>query len=484
MAVGTMLLWCFISILFFEKLEANNGLGWDGYRYADIATYLFNSSELDSYTIMRILPSLIVHIIFSIFSIAFTPSNIILAFEILNTTLLCISIVLTLEIFNHFKLSDAKKALGLVLVFGSYGCLNFPFYYPVMTDTAGFVISIAIFYFFLKRQTLNLWLMGIIATFTWPIALLQVLALLFFNETNVEFKALKKRENIILFIAGFLWGCGLAYYFLIVQGERDNMKFTLPIDENLLWLSMLSVGFTSAVFSMLIANKTFFEIAHWKHFFSFKNIIASLSILVLLVALLSSLTLPKAGDNSFYFQMKFVVCGAAKPFIIIASATNFFGVALLLAIVFWKDVIATAGKFGLGFCGVIVLTMLVIGLQTDIRRFGHIFSWIAIVTTIALKDKKLPPALYIAVALMNFGFSKIWLKVNTGEPYSINPDGTVGMPLQKFYMNLGAWMSADMWQLLALATLVSFLLLLLLKNTGKISAKSNKHLKTGIKKSY
>lgn len=480
-SVAAMLIWCLVSILFFEKLTANNGLGWDGARYANIAANLFNSSELDTYTIMRILPSLLVHIVFSVCGIEFSSPNIILAFEILNSILLCTSVFLTLKIFEHFQLSNAKKALGLVLVLGTYATLNFPFYYTVMTDTAGFTIAIAALYFFLKNEHLNLWLLGLIAAFTWPVALLQILALLFFNQSQVSYQPMNHIGKIILFACGCFWGCAASYYFIVVQQETNDMAYTLPIDKSLLWLSIPSVGVTAGLLCLMLSNKTFWKWSYWRQFFTALNILTPFALVAIVIFLVKSLALKESGYAGAYFLMKGVIYGAAKPFIILVSSVNYFGVAVLIAVVFGKEFLAASGKLGLGFCLAIVVNMLAVGLRSEVRVMSNIFPWLALISAIALKDKKIRPSFYFAATLLNLLFSKIWMKVNTGESSSINADGTIGFPEQKFFMNLGAWMSSEVYCWLSIAVIGSLILLWTLKlpNLSKSKAlmkKSNTKL--------
>ncbi len=469
-AVSVMFFWCAASILFFEKLEANNGLGWDGARYADIATHLFNSNELDSYTIMRILPSLLVHYIFTAFGIEFSPQNIVLGFEILNTTLLCISVFLTLGIFEHYQFSNAKKALGLTLVFCSYASLNFPFYYTVMTDTAGFTIAISAFYFFIKQQTWGLRILGFAAAFTWPIALLQVLALLFFNQHSVTFKPLSKLGYVTLFAIGFAWGYGLSFFFLVLKGETNDMAYTLPIDTNLLWLSIPSIGILSGLAALLLGNKTFFECSYWKKHFTIQQIFFPVILLVLVVLMVKSIELKQSGYASAYFLLKGVIYAAAKPFMVLVSSVNYFGVAVLVAILLGKETISTAGKLGLGFCAAIVINLLAVGMRSEVRIISNVFPWLALLVAIALKDKKLPAMFYAAVLLLNIFFSKIWLKVNTPEKPTMNADGTIGMPQQKFFMNLGSWMSSEVWLMLLIATTCAFIALYICLHQPKLKA--------------
>jgi hypothetical protein len=464
-AVLLMLAWCVIRIFFFEKLEANHGLGWDGARYADIATHLFQSEELDAYTIMRLLPSCLVHIFFSAAGIAFTPQNIMLAFQFLNTLLLCLSVYLTLKIFEHHQLSEAKKVLGLVLVFCTYATLNFPFYYTVMTDTAGFSIAIAALYFFTKGERLNLWLLGWIAAFTWPVALLQVLALLFFHQKQAVHLPFSQKELAVLFLSGFAWGFGATYYFVVMRGETNDMPFTLPIDKDLLWLSMTSVGMTAGCVALLLGNRTFFSWNYWKSFFDVKNILPPLTLLLLVAILISSIKVKPSGYASAYYLLKGIIYAAAKPFIAIVSSVNYFGAAILIALIFGKETISTAGRLGLGFAGAMVANLLAVGLRSEARIISNVFPWLAILATLALKDKKLSAPFYIIVFLLNLLYSKVWLKVNTPGPWSINADGTVGMPQQKFFMNLGPWMSTEVWQWLTVVVLLSFIILMMAKKT-------------------
>src|SRR5438270_513521 len=90
--------------IFVPQLPANNGLGWDGYRYYLLTVDGLKSNVLDSYLVLRIFPSLLLHSLFAVFHIAFTPETVILAFKIMSSVLIAISAWIVKRIFDQYKL--------------------------------------------------------------------------------------------------------------------------------------------------------------------------------------------------------------------------------------------------------------------------------------------------------------------------------------------------------------------------------------------
>jgi len=164
--------------IFTPQLPANEGLGWDGFGYYQMAVDGFHSPTLNTLMAFRLFPSLLIHAILGMAGIAFTPAHVILAFKIMNTMLIGLSAMMVRGIFNNYKMDFISQLTGFALIFLNYGVLNFTYYYPVMTDTPAFALSVAIFYFFLLGESLNIFLAGLIGAFTWPILFPMAAALI------------------------------------------------------------------------------------------------------------------------------------------------------------------------------------------------------------------------------------------------------------------------------------------------------------------
>src|SRR5436190_23654743 len=87
-----------------EQVKANDGLGWDGVRFARYATEgpkaLFDR-EINSYYVQRVGPSLLVHGIIRVLDQPFDPVTIRSVFVGLNLVLLTAAIFMLSDIARH-----------------------------------------------------------------------------------------------------------------------------------------------------------------------------------------------------------------------------------------------------------------------------------------------------------------------------------------------------------------------------------------------
>jgi hypothetical protein len=125
---ASIVLFYLASFRYAEKLQANQGLGWDGYRYANVAQYLHESKELDAYLIMRVIPSAWVHLVFKWLEIDFSPSNIIKGFEYINLIAILIGVFFTQKTMRLLNVQNRIQWFGVTLLILNYGLLKFVVY--------------------------------------------------------------------------------------------------------------------------------------------------------------------------------------------------------------------------------------------------------------------------------------------------------------------------------------------------------------------
>ncbi len=210
--------------IFVPQLPANNGLGWDGYRYYMLAVDGLQSDVLDSYLAFRIFPSLLCHIFFKVFSISFSPAHVILFFKIMSAFLIGCSAWMVKKIFEQYKLDAVSQLTGFALIFLNYGVMYFTYYYPVMTDIPAFFLSIALFYFFVRGELMNIFLTGLIGAFTWPVLFVMAIALLLFPKSENEFIPLKKGGWIAMGVLSFAYAMFMSWYLLFKQAEKADIS--------------------------------------------------------------------------------------------------------------------------------------------------------------------------------------------------------------------------------------------------------------------
>jgi len=69
--------------------------------------------------------------------------------------------------------------------------------------------------------------------------------------------------------------------------------------------------------------------------------------------------------------------------------------------------------------------------------------------------------MFAPAIIFNIVSSKIWLKIGDVNNSGFNADGTIAFPYQKFFMNLGPWISTQMWLLFCVVCALTLLIQLL-----------------------
>jgi hypothetical protein len=444
--------------MFWPQLQANSGLGWDGYRYYLLTVDGINSNILDSYYIMRFFPSLLVHTIFKICSIEFTPANVILGFKVMHTILLTLAAVMAKGIFTHFKLRPISQVIGFVLLFFNYGALNFTYFYPVMTDTPAFFLSVAAFYFFVRGELLNLALIALIGAFTWPVITVMAIALLIFPNYPVEYKPLPTKFKLGLGFVAAAYALAMGWYLIIGNGEKADLQFVLPLKEDFLPVSFFYVALLFLFMPWLLNNKTFLSIDYIKTAFNPNRIFAIVMVMVLFLVLRGSISFNQSSEYvTLYHQVKIhLVYAFVRPLITIFSHFNYWGVIMVLVIIFWGRFSAFVTTFGLGMAGVLFLNVAFFGMKPESRALVHFFPWLMILMALFLDKFEFHKSFYAFIILVNAIMGKLWLVFNDNDA-AINPDGTIGGPAQWFYMHLGIWMTEKVWMALCVATILTII---------------------------
>lgn len=456
---GLVVLIC-IWRIFVPQLSANAGLGWDGYKYYLMTVDGLQSSILDSYYILRIFPCLLIHVLFKLFHLSFTPEHVILAFKIMATVLLGGSAWLVKKIFEHYHLSGVAQLTGFVLVFLNYAVLNFTYYYPVMTDASTFFLSVALFYFFIKGELLNIMLVGLIGAFTWPIILPMAAALLMFPKVKNDFVPVPAIATIALGILCAVTALALGWYFVLLKGEKADELYTLPISKGMIPVTFLYLGIVYFFIVKVICNRNFFDIKYLYSQINGNRIFGLAALLVTFALIRSSLNVTAPSQYlSFYTQIKAsIVYTFQRPLIGIVSHFNYFGAVMLLLIIFWRRIAAFITTFGLGVAGSVFFSLFLYITLAESRRLIHLFPWLMILVSLFIGQYQFNKIFYILLFIINFAAAKLWLFFDYSNA-PILPDGTIDFPSQWFFMHLGRWMTEYTWVSLCLALGISLLLL-------------------------
>ena len=449
--------------MFVPQLPANDGLGWDGYRYYSITLDGIHSNVLDSYLVFRIFPCVLIHSILKILSISIDPPHVILAFKIMNSVMIGLSAVMVKRIFSYYKLSDISQLIGFILVFMNYGVLNFTFYYPVMTDTPTYCLSIALFYFYVRGELLNVFLIGLIGAFTWPVLFAMALALLLFPNKKVEFMPINKWFQYTLCVLSFGYAILMSWYIIYVRKDNLEMAYSLPISREMLPVTFLGIGFLFFFMPFLLGNKTFFSLQYYKSLLNGNRIFAAISLLILFFIVRGSLHVSATDYMTPYNLIKIhLIFAFARPLTTVVNHFNYFGVGILLVFIFWRQFAAFVSTFGLGVAASVFVNLVFFSMKPESRAQVHNMPWLLILTALYIGQFKFSKIFYALIIIINLIAAKLWLFFDYN--YYNNPslpDGTIGFPDQWFFMNLGMWMTESVWFWGLIITAVCLLVLIL-----------------------
>ena len=159
-----------------------DGYGWDGsVYYKDIVLNgwdQYTSGNISQYHTHRMLPFLITHYVMKAFSLPFSPAEVMLVSSIINTTLLFIAVCFFFGISRTMGWNRKTEALIFSFAFFNFHVLKFMGYCPVMTDMPAFTLSMALAFFFIRKNKPGLIVTGLTSILVFPLLSLMALLLL------------------------------------------------------------------------------------------------------------------------------------------------------------------------------------------------------------------------------------------------------------------------------------------------------------------
>lgn len=481
-----MLLIGVANIFWAEKLEINQGFGWDGMNYAAWAKDFHRTvlvERVPDYYVKRILPSALVHYGSRLVAAPFFPDakrdailnedrNIVLSFDLYNLLLLLVAVSTWGLIANELKIQDRGKWFGFCFLFLNYAILKNNFYHSVLTDTSAFTLGLLMFYFFLTNKPIGLWITIFLGGFTWP-SIPYMGALLFVfpyqkasaGELRSPVTSPSRKWPLLL----TLIVCGLAlimfgYLRLNLARLLSEMTQMLRVDGPLFYLSIaaviayLFIGLKPAVSDPRLFNpRSIFGAMRWSRV---GIIVLTFVLLQVIFHRLASGQELTGGWGGAWRLMEYIFLSAlTEPFIFLVAHTLYYGPVVLLLIFFWKPFCESIQEYGIGLRLFVILNFfLSIAPQS---RYQINAITVFVILLVRLLDRSfLKKQSFIFWILLSLLYSKVWYTFNTAPQVD---DGTIDIllrfPLQHYFTNSGPWMSPQMYLIQGSIVLVTAILL-------------------------
>lgn len=440
-----------------EHIQAGNGVGWDGQRYAEWLRQsifeIISGHRLDSFSSQRIVPSLIINFFTHWFGVSVISSGTAVhAFYIYNCIILSISALFLWLISKHFQWNQQIFFLAFSACYLNFAILKFSTFYPVLTDCSAMTMGIIIFYCYLKNKILLLSAATIFASFIYPSMLYTSLPLILFgiNMNNVSINlTYEKLNSLTAKLIGF---CAIfSIIYLVFFGDH-----LLPNGDMQINVLKLPLTILCTFLYLFLSLRSLIEWSFLKRILSCTNfyrmIIATITFLFvkILILLISN---GHASVNVAFQIWVTLLTSVVNPFVNIVSHVNYYGPLLLLTIFFWREICLLIKKMGLGMM-LFIMVFVIMGLESESRHLINAWPVFVCLTCEILKGYKLTWRITYSIIVLSLILSRFWLKINIAPWDSLHSSNFLDFPMQMYFMTQGPWLSNKMYFLLLFITLI------------------------------
>lgn len=439
-----MLTWGAWYMVHGEKIEENQGLGWDGKMYAAIAAEFesfMTKGTLDRYYYKRSLPSAVVHYAHKVSGIEFTIESVIKVFSVLNLTLILGAMLLWHSILEIKAISFWNRVVAFLGIFGSYAMVKVNFYYPVLTDTSALFIATWMLYAYVKQNNWALFFATIAGTFTFPTLFITGTLLLLFQENE---KGVNEEEPA--WVKYYIpWvGSGLFLCFFL-YAHFFHREIDRPTASWLIWpsiaLAVIYTFLTGRVFKWAWALKQL------KHI----NLRWLITIGVFYLAATSFVFWFAASRVFTFFEFvnAFIQRTAFAPLAFLEAHVTYYGPIVMLIILFRKRFLEVLYQQQAGFVFVVFLNIL-FAINPVSRHLIGALPFFAYVLCLVLEKEKLNAWFYGIFVVLTLAFSRFWFTINTA-PFT---GDYLAYPDQRYFMADGQYTSLRSYIIQGLAALI------------------------------
>ena len=473
--------WCLLSFIFIPIIPVASGFGWDGVFYGKVAMNFGNmAGSIDSYHANRIFPGVMIHYLLRIFYSPLSLKAVLTGYRIYNIVILTGAAGLWVLISKRLALSNFAGWLGFCALFINYPLLNLHFYYPALTDGTAFLLGFAMLYAYLEKKDILLLAVTMLAFFCWPAGIIAGFILYLYSDAGRVSEYYKRKNTpvpvILLLLSPFLGFIILNFtgeikHLIVLLGLDGRLcaKFKNPgsydhVNLNYLINSGIIAVYLVFVFRAVLKNLDLLKFAGYnlKKRALFKLLAVALILAVLVYAKGKIYAPGLATITPFaYFASYFMGLNVRFPFQFLVGQITYWGPAIILFLLFFKDIAAQLQKAELPLLLVFLYAVL-FSINSEGRPIISFYPFLVVILLqgidlSALRNRKLFVICFVAVSLF---YSKIWFPAHL--PASVFPDSIWTdldkFPMQGYFMNFALFANAKMfWAHAAAAAVFSTL---------------------------
>ena len=466
--IGIGILAILITVLFTynffegERIQMNDGLGWDGTIYAKWAQTdtieLLKSDDISDYYVNRLLPSIVVHnVTKSLGYDVSTNIGVINAFYIYNTLILLAAFFFLYKISRHLQWNAPTFLIVTAGIFFNYAVLKNMSYNPTLTDMTALSLSVITLYFWLTKRLFFYVITSLMACFVWPSFVYFFIPLLFFWQYKNPQDPLLKLEGFpkkASYTIAFALAAGTAFVTLILFFFTD---FRLPSMTNQLNVKPLLITVPLYVGYLYFGLRKFtdpfwafnaLKRANWRYVLM---AIIAFVFVKLIVYLISN------GQAGPLEPAKYIALiaqgGMVNPLTNVVAHIGHYGPIVVLAILLWGRVSEHVRMLNPGLAAFFCLNIY-LSIGTESRQFIPFIPVLAVFCGIILNKMNIDWFTAWSFTIISLILSRFWFEINVGIPWD---DRFLEFPLQMLFMYSGPWMSDQMYLVFLGFSVITFI---------------------------
>ena len=472
--------WIFPDIMPFHQ-----GFAFEGYTIykpmaKDVHEYLI-AHRMNSYSIQRIFPYVLLHFTFKILGIPFTDSNMIFFFQVLQLGVALIIIYIWDKLSKHLTIGLPGQWIGYLSLLVNFATLKLDFYVPFTYDRLAMASGLISFYCYFTHRPLGLFINAIIALTIWPTALLFNLLMLLVPVTE-PVPETRNPWLSRLWAAGITGAvCGLFILVIYIKHIPDS-QYLAPAIRPLLPLSILIIGIYLAYTQTTLAQKLF---PGWQEIIprvtqllrprlSWLYVLGLLGAYFFLTRYLGDPTHPYLTPQQFAINLTY---GALqRPAQSLVFHVLYYGLPFMFIALFWQQTLQMVTRLGLG-TGLLFMAVLIQAVNNETRQMANVIPLLTVLAALVADGLNPRPRVVAVTAIIATFLSKAWVvslnyfDPNYGKPGDIYPmlnfeqGNFLKWPQQAYFMSFGPWTATPYLIIQTVAVLLSFYIIYTIWNT-------------------
>lgn len=454
-----------------DLIPVHGGYGWDGQKYGMYTQYWHQAVEQKAINRFRMQRMLMPAILAKFLHKDGKPvqnEQVIQAYKIGNIISISVSIILFVLIAIKMKWSIPQLVIGFASAFYSFSVLKMSMYYPVLGDLPAMAFGWLAVFMWVHHYRLGLLATILVGCFTAPTMFLFS-TLLIFPREKVDVPNIPKwifpALLSVIFLSVWAWS-----WLYASENFLHPPSFSQPVQTQWLWLSLpIAIAWIALVGTLVprltipLIKKIFLSNWLW-----ILILIGGLAGVRWLILYWSGTEMPPQSISG-YIQLILAQSVTHPGSFIVAHAVYYPGL-LLLTLIAVSQINHTLFENGYGAALLMVGTGILL-MGTESRQLIQMLPFIIVVLTQSLGRLNIKVWVAAAVAFISLIASRWWMYMGHPEQFSGN---FLSFPAQQYFQFQGPWMNSSSWMKGAIAVVIAWGLMVVLKKHRFISLRAQK----------